>query len=289
MRKVFVIVNGMGRYPVLNSTCGPNWVTLVSHLPTGAADIFCYSYRCGSLQGSTWQSAEFEEADSYQELGVSVGRLRGLVQRLKSLGRSVRVAGFSLGGLVAVNEVAAAAAERDNASLPDALLAIDSPLEGRNMNAVQTICANAELAGGVAGLAAAIVGDFSDGAALGATALGAGWVSTFCPKGPVVDDLLGIYSNAGWRTSRSALLRASGVRIGTVINDHDCFYAAAICAHVIGSSDVDDRAVMAIDVASWSRHYSTDLMQHFWHILDNHHAIMNDVEAMIDAARFLAS
>lgn len=234
--------------------------------------------------GATWEHYVYAPCQAIETSA------RGVANRVSALSAAydVRVAGFSEGGTVALYSVFYGAR-------PSAVLTIDSPIRGRNMAAVQSVCSRARRDIALAGLGGALVGIPPAAAAVMAVALAAALPCDHFGQ-PVFQNLAGIYADRNWYASWEAQVANAGVRLGTMGNSLDCMYHMYMCMNSWGSRDVDDRSVQWVggrqNVTSWNYSVGQSILGRsnfgISDLDDSHHAILNDPGAMAEAARFLA-
>ena len=280
---VIILVAGYGS----SNAAGPldSFATLRPRLvAAGLSDsqILEFSYADGFWGSVTgWTPQLYDGAYTGQDLNVSVGYLQHMIRAVHygQPGASVRVAGFSLGGLVALQELA----QSDGADTPDAVLAIASPLNGVNIGAKQAVCDRVALTSVGLGLLLNV----------GAVGLvGATGAELVCPHGDVMGNLAWIYQHPEFRSQRDMALRsraAAGTRIAYIQNTADCVYYAAFCSADIGGGDTDDR--WTNQTAAATSGWTVDLQRFgwWWNIGKSHSQVMNDPAVVGTAAAFLTS
>jgi hypothetical protein len=246
-----------------------NFAELRSHL--GGADVYPWPYA------------------THQPLTLSAQQLSGYVGSLRQRYQRVAVAGYSLGGLVAAQSLAAPGNGR-----PDIVVTFDAPLQGVNMAAKRGVAAEAALQGAagsplLTALASAL--GISGTSALNAAA--AYLSSALVPAGPIADDLNRLYQDPSQRNLPAVTAAiGQGSRLYTVANQADCLYYAVLCAGGPGVSDSDDRRTMHLGPpGAGDSQMDVDLgVRHgWWNIGAAHLDVMHSAQVQSTAAGYLTS
>lgn len=225
---------------------------------------------------------------TYNPLNPMDASARALVGEIERYQGSydLRVAGFSLGGLIAYHAVSQGAR-------PRTVLAIDSPLQGRDLAGTERACQHARSSSLLLGAAGALTNPLGAGAGAGLLATG-----RWCPdESPIYKNLEYLAAHPEWRATWRATLAQSRVRLGAIGNYGDCLYNLYLCMKTWGKDDINDigtQWAFPLDPGSpadqWSWNYGPHNEQCIAGALclaDSHAAILAIPEAVEAAARFL--
>ncbi|MDE3075775.1 MAG: alpha/beta fold hydrolase [Chloroflexota bacterium] len=277
--RAIIFVNG-----VASGAGYGNFQALLAQL--GGRFAYYYSYRGGSWAGGQWTINPYGDSDTVQPLSVSVALLEDMIRGARRSGYgSVAVAGFSLGGLVAAQALAAP----DPAGRPDRVVTLASPPQGINVHAKSVVGdrmkATAAMLGGITILTLGASGLTAGVAAAEAAA----FVDLAIPSGPLNADMRALYFNPAVRQLPAiAASIQQGARLETIANVSDCLYWTAICASDLGSGDTDDRFSNHLGVpGETALNVNSGRFSWWWNIPKAHSAIMQDYAAMAQAAAFL--
>lgn len=279
-RTVVVFVKGMGSD---SSTGLDGFDTLIGELRSryGWNDFWLYSYSGGYWDGDVWRWTPYGSNLTYQHPWDSSIGLSRLIDGLKARGNRVAVVGFSLGGLVAVEAIR-------GGSLPDATVAIASPLYGVNHEKIST-CNGVQFLSAI-GLVAGVATGTATLGLLGA----AGLLGIPCPKEPLAYDLQWLWSNGADYTNKrelyiSSLIDSERIKLMTVGSSTDCLYYYALCSDTFGPGDRDVRSTTMMGVANVSKLYRVpQSVVGINHLREIHGRIMYYSPVVNEVADFLA-